>query len=169
MDSSVNTAKPYKEKNFRSKLPVKRPRPKKEPVPAKPVSVAKVGLIERLAIDKLQAKLIAEDRAASAIQNAIRGNLARKAVKTTRASKAKPKNEIVAKSTPKPKNEIVAKATTPKPVKELKPRAPRAPKPVYKISYATALKIWNSNHNTGMYCNPKKNTDEYKAVQALRL
>ena len=296
MDSSINTAKPYKEKGPpRRKAPVRNPRPKKEPEPGPGfTSTPKVGLIQRIEIDKLQAKLIAETEkvtaSATAIQNAIRSNLARKAVKNAQSSKIsyekvinilddympdylkkekyfneikyviksmvdyanknpnpktpgfvegvgfvkikgrfywhmnaqmkklndmpvtidkspddikyinnvikdinlltleihadnrrsikpkneatitpKPKNEIVAK---KPKNEIVPKTTAPaaaKPKKEPKARVARTPKPVYKMSYAAALKTWNTSHNTGMYCNPRKGSDEYKAVQALRV
>jgi hypothetical protein len=137
---------------------------------------------ERVAIRRGQEKLIAETEKASAtaIQNAIRSNLARKAVKTARSSTTKPKNEIVAKKTKneivakKPKNEIVAKVSapptaTPKPKKERKPRAPRVPKPVYKMSYATALKGWNASRGEAMYCNPRKGSPEYNEVQALRL
>ncbi len=170
MDSSINYAKPYVEKKPpRRKAPVRNPRPKKEPV-ITPIIKSLISPVERVAIRSGQARLMAETEKASAtaIQNAIRSNLARKAVKTIRASITKPKNEIVAK---KPKNEIVAKVsapptTTPKPKKE---RKARSSKPVYKISYAAALKEWNMSHNTGMYCNPRKGTDEYKAVQALRL
>jgi hypothetical protein len=174
MDSSINTAKPYKEKKPpRRKAPVRRPRAKKEPEPGGFTSTPQIGLVQRLKNDELQAKLIAETEKASAtaIQNAIRSNLARKAVKTMKTSTPKVKNQIVPK---KPKNEIVAKATAPvpatdKPKKERKPRAPRAEKPNYKMSYSAALKAWNASRGNAMYCNPRKGTDEYKAVQALRL
>jgi len=163
MDSSVKAS--YKEKGFRSKLPVKKPRAKKDP---QPTTTSLITSAERQAIRSGQAKLIKETEmaSASAIQRAIRSNLARKAVKTMRASMPKPKNEIVSKMKA-PKNEIVPKVTAPK--KERKARVPRTPKPVYKMSYAAALKEWNMSHNTGMYCNPRKGSTEYNAVQALRL
>jgi hypothetical protein len=176
MDSSINTAKPYKEKAPpRRKAPVRRPRAKKTPEPGGFTSTPQIGLVERIKIDKLQSKLIAETEKASAsataIQNAMRSNLARKAVKNMRTSTPKVKNQIVPK---KPKNEIVPKTTTPvpataKPKKERKPRAPRAEKPNYKMSYSAALKVWNASRGNAMYCNPRKGTDDYKAVQALRL
>jgi hypothetical protein len=169
MDSSVKA--PYIKKGFRSKLPVKKPREKNIP---QPKMLKSISLVERMAIDKLQAKL--RDENASAIQRAIRKNLARKAVKTMRESKPKPKNEIVPKvKVPKneivpkikvPKNEIVPKVTAPA---TAKPKKERKAKINYKMSYAAALKVWNTSHNTGMYCNPRKGSDEYKAVQALRL
>ena len=178
MDSSINTAKPYKEKAPpRRRAPVRNPRPKKEPEPGF-TSTPKVGLIQRIEIDKLQAKLTAETEkvtaSAIAIQNAIRSNLARKMVKTTRASTPKVKkikNEIVAK---KIKNEILPKVTTPatttaKPKKERKARVPRTPKPVYKMSYTAALKEWNISRGNAMWCNPRKNSDDYNAVQQLRM
>jgi hypothetical protein len=178
MDSSINTAKPYKEKAPpRRRAPVRNPRPKKDP---EPVITSLITGSERAKIRSGQAKLIAETEKASAIaiQNAIRSNLSRKMVKTMRSSTTKVKNQIVPKKpkneiVPKKiKNEIVPKASTPataKPKKERKARVPRTPKPVYKMSYTAALKEWNMNHNTGMYCNPRKGSDEYKAVQALRL
>jgi hypothetical protein len=179
MDSSINTAKPYKEKAPpRRKAPVRRPRVKKDPEPGGFTSNPQIGLVQRLKNDERQAKLIAETEKASAtaIQKAIRSNLARKVVKNMKTSTPKvktPKNEIVAK---KPKNEIVAKASTPSPVpatakpkKERKPRAPKAEKPNYKMSYSAALKAWNASRGNAMYCNPRKGTDDYKDVQALRL
>jgi hypothetical protein len=57
----------------------------------------------------------------------------------------------------------------PKPKKERKARVPRTPKPVYKISYSVALKMWNANRGEAMYCNPRKGSPEYNEVQALRL
>jgi hypothetical protein len=75
----------------------------------------------------------------------------------------KPKNEIVAK---KPKNEIVPKTTAPA---AAKPTKERKAKINYKMSYAAAVKAWNTSRGNAMWCNPRKNSDEYKAVQALRL
>ena len=168
MDSSINTAKPYKEKGPpRRKAPVRKPRAPKATVTG-PIVTSLIPQSERIAIRMAQAKIVAQakEAGASTLQRAIRSNLARKAVKTMRASMSKPKNEIVSKMKA-PKNEIVAKVTAPK--KEPKARVPRTPKPVYKMSYAAALKEWNMSHNTGMYCNPRKGSTEYNAVQALRL
>ena len=68
-------------------------------------------------------------------------------------------------SLPKPKNEIVPKNDVPVP----KPKKERKAKPVYKMSYATAVKAWNQSRGEMMYCNPKKGSPEYNEVQALRL
>ena len=79
----------YKEKTFRSKLPVRKPRVKKE-ADIMPVITSLISPVERKAIKAGQVKLIAETEKASAtkIQQAIRNNLARKAVKNTRATNA---------------------------------------------------------------------------------
>ena len=182
MDSSVKA--PYKEKTFRSKLPVRKPRAKKDP---QPITTSLITSAERQAIRAGQAKLITETEMASAtaIQRAIRSNLARKAVKNTRASKAMNtagdnlsastlqramRSKIARKTMAKMKAEGDAiTVPIPKPKKERKARVPRVPKPVYKISYSEAVRKWNQSRGDAMWCSPKKGTDEYKQVQALRL
>jgi hypothetical protein len=166
MDSSVKA--PYTEKKApRRKAPVRKPRAKKDPETGF-TSKSQIGLIKRMEIDKLQAKLIAaetEKASATAIQNAIRSNLARKVVKNMKTSTPKVKNQIVPK---KPKNEIIPKATAPAPATD-KPKKERKAKPVYKMSYSVALKMWNQSRGEAMYCNPRKGSPEYNEVQALRL
>lgn len=182
MDSSINYAKPYVEKKPpRRKAPVRNPRPKKEPV-ITPIIKSLISPVERAAIKAGQTRLIAGET----INQAIKGSIARRALKNVRANKAMNTAGDVLKSASiinralkgKIARNAVAKMKAsadkvevpiPKPKKERKARSARAPKPVYKISYAAALKEWNMSHNTGMYCNPRKGSDEYKAVQALRL
>lgn len=108
-----------------------------------PMITSLISPVERAAIKAGQAKLVAENQKSSAskIQRAFRGAMARKALKNARADKAMNKA----------------------------PKASKAPKPKYKMSYAAALKTWNMSHNTGMYCNPRKGSAEYNAVQALRV
>jgi hypothetical protein len=135
-----------------------------------PSKKRKKPTVKSLITESERAKLTAETEKASAIaiQNAIRANLARKVVKTTRASTPKVKkikNEIVAK---KIKNEIVPKASTPAPT-AAKPTRERKAKINYKMSYAAAVKTWNTSRGNAMWCNPRKGSDEYKAVQQLRM
>lgn len=37
------------------------------------------------------------------------------------------------------------------------------------ISYRDALSVWNQINNPNMYCTPKKDSDDWKEVQALRI
>jgi hypothetical protein len=191
MDSSINTAKPYTEKKPpRRKAPVRKPRAPKEPG-IMPVITSLISPVEREVIKSAQKRL----EAGSKIARAIKSKIVRTAIKNNTAIKAmnkagnvlagntiarlikakiardsvvkvpkatKPKNEIVPK---KSKNEIVPKVNVPTP----KPKKERKPKPIYKMSYATAVKAWNASRGNAMWCSPKKGSDEYKAVQALRL
>jgi hypothetical protein len=86
--------------------------------------------------------------AATKLQKAMRSKIARTAV-----AKMKMNDEKIEVPIPKPKKE----------------RKPRASKPVYKISYSVALKMWNASRGEAMYCNPRKGSPEYNEVQALRL
>jgi hypothetical protein len=175
----------YKEKAPpRRKAPVRRPRVKKDP---EPTITTLITPAQRRAIRAGQAKLIAETEQASAtaIQRAIRSNLARKAVKNTRASNAMNTagDVLAATKLQKAMRSKIARTAVakmkmddekievpiPKPKKERKPRAPRTPKPVYKISYSVALKMWNASRGEAMYCNPRKGSPEYNEVQAMRL
>ena len=170
----------YKEKTFRSKLPVRKPRVKKE-AEIIPIIKSLISPVERRAIKSGQAKLIAETEKASAstLQRAIRSNLARKAVKNTRATNAMNtagdilssskinraiKSKIARNTVAKMKTESDA-ITVPIP----KTKRAKKEKVVYKMSYASALKEWNMGHNRGMWCNPRKGTDDHKAVMALRM
>lgn len=178
MDSSINTAKPYKEKTFRSKLPVRKPRAKKTP---EPTTTSLITLAERQAIRASQAKLIkeTEEASATAIQQAIRSNLARKAVKNARASKAMNTagDVLSASKLQRAMRSKIARTTMAKMKAEgdaitvpvPKTKRAKKEKPVYKISYAAALKEWNMGHNRAMWCNPRVGTDDHKAVIALRL
>jgi hypothetical protein len=37
------------------------------------------------------------------------------------------------------------------------------------MSYAAAVKAWNTSRGNAMWCNPRKNTPEYNEVQQLRM
>jgi hypothetical protein len=141
--------------HFNKKKPVRRPRSTSLPDTV-PMIKSLISPAERKAIDMSQEKIMAETQVSSASKNnrAIKSKIARNTVAKMKADADKIEVPI-----PKPKKERKART----------PRTPKPPKPTYKISYSTALKMWNMNHNTGMYCSPKKNTDEYKAVQQLRL
>lgn len=133
-----------------------------------PMITSLISPVERAAIKAGQAKLVAENQKSSAskIQRAFRGAIARKALKNTRADKAMNKaGDVLAGNTIA--RMIKAKVARDSAVKA--PKASKAPKPKYKMSYAAALKTWNMSHNTGMYCNPRKGSAEYNAVQALRV
>ena len=173
MDSSVKGV--YTEKNPpRRKAPVRKPREKKEKVVA-PVITTLITPTERAAVKSGQSRLMAGDT----ITRAIKGAIARKAVKTTRASKAMDtagdflaaskinraiKSKIARNTMAKMKAERDAITV---PVPKTKTKKEKAPK--YKISYAAALKEWNMGHNRGMWCNPRVGTADHKAVVALRL
>ena len=158
----------------------RKPRAKKEvAIPA--IMTSLISPVERAAIKAGQAKLVAatEKASASTLQRAIRSNLARKTVKNTRATKAMDTaGDVLAASTlQRAIRSNIARKTMAKmkakgdaitvPV----PKAKRAKKEkvVYKMSYAAAVKMWNMSRGNAMWCSPKKNSDEYKAVQALRL
>jgi hypothetical protein len=153
-------------KNIRPKVEMdkekkpRKPRAKKEmKIPAIMSAASLISPVERAAIKALQKKEVdkAENKSASTLQRAMRSRIARKTV-------AKARMEMM--PAPAPVD------TQPTPKKERKPRvakAPRAAKPVYKMSYSAALKAWNASRGNAMYCNPRKGTDEYKAVQALRM
>ena len=166
----------------------RKPRAKKEPkIPAIMSASSFISPVEREAIKGLQGRL----EAGGTITRAIKSKIARKTVKNAAASKAMDtagdvlaasrinraiKSRIARKTVAKARMEMMPAPapvdTQPKPKKERKPRAPRAPraaKPVYKMSYSAAVKKWNASRGESMYCNPKRGSDEYKAVQALRL
>jgi len=129
----------------------RKPRAKKEmKIPAIMSAAAITSPVERAAINALQKRL----EAGGTITRAIKSRIARKTV-------AKARMEMM--PAPAPVD------TQPKPKKERKPRAPRAAKPVYKMSYSAAVKAWNASRGNAMWCNPRKGTDEYKAVQAMRV
>lgn len=89
MDSSINYAKPYKEKPPpRRKAPVRKPRAKKE-ADIMPVIKSLISPVERQAIRSGQARLVAETEKASAtkIQQAIRNKKARDTVSKMKAEK----------------------------------------------------------------------------------
>jgi len=174
MDSSVK-AQYTEKKPPRRKAPVRKPRVPKEP-DIVPIIKSLISPVERVAIRQGQARLLAGET----INRAIKGAIARKAVKNAVANKAMNtagdvlksasiinraiKSKIARNAVAKMKaNDDAITVPIPKAKKE------RKAKPVYKISYAAALKEWNMNHNRGMYCNPRKGSTEYKAVIALRL
>lgn len=158
----------------------RKPRAKKEVgIPA--IMTSLISPVERAAIKAGQAKLVAatEKASASTLQRAIRSNLARKAVKNARATKAMDtagdilasskinraiKSKIARTTMSKMKAEGDA-ITVPVP----KTKRAKKEKPVYKMSYSQAVKAWNMSRGNAMWCNPRKGTDEYKAVQALRM
>lgn len=167
----------YKEKPPpRRKAPVRKPRAKKDP---QPITTSLITLAERQAIRASQAKLIkeTEEASATAIQQAIRSNLARKAVKTARATKAMDTagDVLSASKLQRAMRSKIARTTMAKMKAEGDaitvpvPKTKKEKKPKYKISYAAALKEWNMGHNRGMWCNPRVGTDDHKAVIALRL
>ena len=156
----------------------RKPRAKKEvAIPA--IMSSLISPVERAAIKAGQAKLVAatEKASASTLQRAIRSNLARKTVKNTRATKAMDtagdvlaaskinraiKSKIARSTMAKMKDDAI---TVPVP----KAKRAKKEKVVYKMSYAAAVKMWNTSRGNAMWCNPRKGTDEYKAVQALRM
>lgn len=145
----------------------RKPRAKKE---ATPTTTSLISPIERTAIRAGQAKLVAETEQASAstIQRALKSRKARNTVakmKTETSSASTLQRAMrskIARTTMAKMKADSEKITVPVPkVKKEKIK--------YKMSYTAALKEWNMNHNRGMYCNPRKGSPEYKAVQALRL
>lgn len=160
----------------------RKPRAKKEmKIPAIMSAAAITSPVERAAIKALQKKEVdkAENKSASTLQRAIRSNLARKTVKTARATKAMDdardflsaskinraiKSKIARSTMTKMRAEGDA-ITVPVP----KTKRAKKEKVSYKMSYAAAVKMWNTSRGNAMWCNPRKGTDEYKAVQALRM
>jgi hypothetical protein len=54
-------------------------------------------------------------------------------------------------------------------IKDIKKmKEPKQPKEKL-ITYREALGIWNEVNNPNMYCTPKKNSTEWREVQALRI
>ena len=173
MDSSVKGV--YTEKNPpRRKAPVRKPRAKKENVVA-PVITTLITPTERAAVKSGQSRLMAGDT----ITRAIKGAIARKAVKTARASKAMDtagdvlasskinraiKSKIARNTMAKMKAERDA-ITVPVP----KTKRAKKEKVVYKMSYMAAVKAWNASRGNAMFCSPRKGTDEYNEVMALRM
>lgn len=171
MDSSVKGA--YTEKPPpRRKAPVRKPRAKKE-ADITPVISSLISPVERAAIKSGQARLMAGDT----ITRAIKGAIARKAVKNTRASKAMDtagdvlasskinraiKSKIARNTMAKMKMEKEADVPVPK------TKRAKKVKPVYKMSYSQAVKIWNQSKGNAMFCSPRKNTPEYLEVMKLR-
>jgi hypothetical protein len=166
-------------KRVRKPRALKTPKEPKAPKAPKPIMMVEPNLInmnDKMAASKGQERILA----AIKISNAIKSKIVRTAIKNSTANKAMNKAGDVLKSASiinraiksKIARNAVAKMkanddaiTVPIP----KPKKERKAKPVYKISYAAALKEWNMNHNRGMYCNPRKGSTEYKAVVALRL
>lgn len=149
----------------------KAPKPVKEPsapkAPRKPrvtkpketAAATTTSLItpaERAAINALQAKIIKETEAKSTLYRAIKGKLARNAVK--KASAASTIGRMV-------KARVIKENAITVPI----PKTKKEKAPKYKLSYAAALKQWNMSHSRGMWCNPRKGTEDYKAVVSLRL
>jgi len=147
--------------------------PKVSKAPKAPKTTSLVSPAEKAAIKAGQARLMAGET----INKAIKGAIARRAVKNATATKAmNTAGDVLASSTI---NRAIKARLARKTVAKMKanadaitvpiPKSRRAEKPKYKISYAAALKEWNMNHNRGMYCNPRKGSPEYNAVVALRL
>ena len=173
MDSSVKGV--YTEKPPpRRKAPVRKPRAKKEPE-LSPVITSLISPVERQAIRASQARLMAGGN----ITRVIKGAIARKEARNMRATKAMDtagdvlsaskinralKSKIARNTLAKMKAEDDV-ITVPVP----KPKRAKKEKVVYKMSYSQAVKMWNLSRGDTMWCSPKKGTDEYKAVQALRL
>ena len=156
----------------------RKPRAKKEvAIPA--IMSSLISPVERAAIKAGQAKLVAatEKASASTLQRAIRSNLARKTVKNTRATKAMDTagDVLAASKINRAIKSKIARSTMAKmkddAITVTVPKAKRAKKEkvAYKMSYAAAVKMWNTSRGNAMWCNPRKGTDEYKAVMALRM
>lgn len=160
----------------------RKPRAKKEmKIPAIMSAAAITSPVERAAIKALQKKEVdkAENKSASTLQRAIRSNLARKTVKTARATKAMDDAEdfLSASKINRAIKSKIARSTMTKmraegdaiTVPVPKTKRAKKEKVVYKMSYSQAVKKWNQSKGNAMWCSPKKNSDEYKAVQQLRL
>lgn len=151
----------------------KAPRKPKEPKVAPPTTTSLISGIERTAIRAGQAKLVAETEEASAstIQRAIKSRKARNVVAKMKADTASA-STLQRAMRSKMARTTMAKMKADKEVISVPvPKTKRAKKvkPVYKMSYSQAVKIWNQSRGNAMWCSPKKNSDEYKAVQQLRL